>query len=122
MFSVSAQLYDRHAGRYSPQLATELIAFAGIDPGSEVLDVGCGPGALSRALVDHGCTVTGCDPSAPFVTAATERVPEAEIVRASAEELPFPDGAFDAVISQLVITFMSDPEAGAREMARVSRG
>lgn len=122
MFSVPAQMYDRHAGRYSPELAAQLIDFAGIEPGMHVLDVGCGPGPLSRALADHGCTVTAVDPSEPFVEAATARVPEAEVMLASAESLPFPDDLFDAVVSQLVINFMNDAEAGAREMARVGRG
>jgi SAM-dependent methyltransferase len=48
-------------------------------------------------------------------------VPGAEVVVAGAEALPFADGAFDAALSQLVVNFMSDAEAGAGEMARVTR-
>ncbi len=121
MFNVPAEFYDRFVGRYSASLGDELIAFAGIEPGMRVLDVGCGPGGLTRRLVDLGCTVTGCDPSATFAAAAAERVPEAEVVSASAEDLPFAEASFDAVLAQLVVNFMADPEAGAREMARVTR-
>src|SRR5215216_4987499 len=74
MFQVPAQAYDRWIGRYSPQLAAALIEFAGIEPELKALDVGCGPGALSSALV-----------------------------------------------GRVVVNFMSDPEAGVREMARVTR-
>ena len=121
MFNVPAEFYDRFVGRYSASLGDELIAFAGIEPGMRVLDVGCGPGGLTRRLVDLGCTVTGCDPSATFAAAAAERVPEAEVVPASAEDLPFADASFDAVLAQLVVNFMADPDTGAREMARVTR-
>ena len=121
VFNVPAEFYDRFVGRYSASLGDELIAFAGIEPGMRVLDVGCGPGGLTRRLVDLGCTVTGCDPSATFAAAAAERVPEAEVVPASAEDLPFADASFDAVLAQLVVNFMADPETGAGEMARVTR-
>jgi SAM-dependent methyltransferase len=49
------------------------------------------------------------------------RVPGAEVVQASAEAMPFADGTFDATLSQLVVNFLDDAEAGAREMARVTR-
>jgi SAM-dependent methyltransferase len=120
VFNVPAEFYDRFVGRYSASLGDELIAFAGIEPGMRVLDVGCGPGGLTRRLVDLGCTVKGCDPSETFSAAAAERVPEAEVVHASAEDLPFEDASFDAVLAQLVVNFMADPEAGASEMARVT--
>jgi SAM-dependent methyltransferase len=87
------------------------------------LDVGCGPGALLSALAERlgAENVAGADPSEPFVEACRARVPQAEVVVASAEALPFPDGAFDVTLSQLVVNFMDDAEAGAREMARVTR-
>jgi SAM-dependent methyltransferase len=87
------------------------------------LDVGCGPGALLSALAERlgAANVAGADPSEPFVEACRARVPRAEVVVASAEALPFPDGEFDATLSQLVVNFMDDAEAGVREMARVTR-
>jgi SAM-dependent methyltransferase len=65
--------------------------------------------------------VCAADPSQPFVDACRERLPGVAVVRAPAEALPYEDGAFDAVLSQLVVNFMSDPHAGVREMARVAR-
>jgi ubiquinone/menaquinone biosynthesis C-methylase UbiE len=87
------------------------------------LDVGCGPGALTTALVgllgeEH---VAAVDPSEPFVEASRARLPAVEIQVAGAEHLPFADDGFDAALSQLVVNFMSDAEAGVREMARVTR-
>lgn len=118
----SADTYDRFVGRYSQQLATALIDFAGVGPGLRTLDVGCGPGALAAALVEllGAASVSAADPSAPFVDACRARLPEIDVVQADAEALPFADGAFDAVLSQLVVNFMRDAEAGVREMARVT--
>lgn len=121
-FRTSADAYDRLVGRYSPQLATALIDFAGVQPGMRAVDVGCGPGALTAALAERlgPGRVSAADPSEPFAGACRERVPGAEVVVAPAEELPFADGEFDAALSQLVVNFMTDAEAGVRELARVT--
>lgn len=122
-FQASADAYDRFVGRYGPQLAAALIEFAGVAPGTRALDVGCGPGALTAALAQRlgARNVRGVDPSEPFVEACRERVPGVEVVVAGAEALPFADRAFDTTLSQLVVNFMDDAEAGVREMARVTR-
>jgi SAM-dependent methyltransferase len=65
--------------------------------------------------------VAAVDPSESFVAAALARNPGVNVLRASAEELPFPDRGFDAVLAQLVVHFMADPVAGLAEMARVTR-
>ena len=122
-FEVAAEAYDRFMGRYSVQLAPQLAEFAGVAAGQRVLDVGCGPGALTGELVRRvgGDAVTAVDPSEAFVAAARDRHPTVDVLRASAEALPFDDGAFDAALAQLVVHFMADPVAGLREMARVTR-
>jgi SAM-dependent methyltransferase len=123
-FAVPPESYDRFMGVYSVQLAPQLADLAGVAAGQRVLDVGCGPGALSSELVrrlgPNG--VTAVDPSEPFVAAARVRLPGVSVERASAERLPFPDDAFDAALAQLVVHFMSDPVAGLAEMGRVTRG
>jgi SAM-dependent methyltransferase len=123
LFHAPAEGYDRFVGRYGPNLASELIAFAPVEPGWRALDVGCGPGPLAAALAERlgAAKVTAADPSEPFAAACRDRVPGAEVVVAAAESLPFPDGAFDATFSQLVVNFMTDPETGVREMGRVTR-
>jgi ubiquinone/menaquinone biosynthesis C-methylase UbiE len=116
-------MYDRFMGRYSALLSAPLADLAGVIAGQRVLDVGCGPGVLTAELVKRlgPAAVSAVDPSEPFITAARARNPEVTVVRASAEELPFPDQAFDAALAQLVVHFMSDPVSGLAEMARVTR-
>ena len=123
-FDVAADSYDRFMGRYSIHLSAQLARFAGVKDGLRVLDVGCGPGALTAHLCQcvGADNVAAVDPSPPFVEAARERLPKVDVRLAPAEELPFEDGEFDVALAQLVVHFMSDPVAGLREMARVSRG
>jgi SAM-dependent methyltransferase len=122
-FRASADAYDQHVGRYGPGLASALAAFAGVQPGMRALDVGCGPGALTAALVERlgAGNVSAAEPSEPFAAACAARLPGVEVVVAPAEALPFDDAAFDTTLSQLVVNFMHDAEAGVREMARVTR-
>src|SRR5664279_1469813 len=122
-FRVPAEAYDRFMGRYSVPLAPQLASFAEVTVHHLALDVGCGPGALTTELVKRlgPDAVTAVDPSEHFVRAARERLPGVNVVRASAEHLPFPDGSFDAVLAQLVVHFMADAVAGLTEMARVTR-
>src|SRR3954452_6746494 len=110
-------------GRYSVLLSPQLADLAGVAAGQRVLDVGCGPGALTPELVARvgADAVAAIDPSEPFVEAARARHPGVDVRRGAAEALPFPDGEFDAAIAQLVVQFMRDPAAGVGEMARVTR-
>jgi len=64
----------------------------------EVLDIGCGRGALARLLVSEGLAVTGIDPAPHAIAAAQEKVPEAQFTVAGAEALPFDPGQFDACV------------------------
>ncbi len=122
-FDVAADAYDRFMGRYSIGLAPQMADLAGVSSGQRVLDVGCGPGALTTELVSRvgPGSVSAVDPSESFVAAARERNPGVEVLQASAERLPFPDRTFDAALAQLVVHFMADPVAGLTEMARVTR-
>jgi SAM-dependent methyltransferase len=122
-FDVAASAYDRFMGRYSAPLSPLFADFGGVGSGQLVLDVGAGPGALTGELVSRvgADGVVAVDPSEPFVAALGERFPEVTSVHAVAEELPFEDESFDAVLAQLVVHFMGDPVQGLREMARVAR-
>jgi SAM-dependent methyltransferase len=122
-FDVSADAYLQFMGRYSEPLAVQFADLAGIGRGQRVLDVGCGPGALTAELVSRAGldAVSAVDPSASFAAAVRERLPGVDVRRSAAERLPFPDGTFDAALAQLVVHFMTDPVAGLREMGRVTR-
>ena len=122
-FDVTATAYDRFMGRYSTQLAPSFRDFIGVRAGWKALDVGSGPGALTAELVRRlgPRSVAAVDPSEPFVTTARARFPGVDVRSSFADDLPFPDDAFDATAAQLVVHFMRDPIAGIVEMARVTR-
>jgi SAM-dependent methyltransferase len=122
-FAAPAESYDRYMGRWSQRLAPLLAEFAGVELGMRVLDVGCGTGSLTEVLAERvgANQVAGAEPSAPFAEGCAARVPGADVRVASAERLPWEDGAFDVVVSQLVLNFLGDAVAGVREMRRVSR-
>jgi ubiquinone/menaquinone biosynthesis C-methylase UbiE len=122
-FETSAEVYDRHVGRYGAALSAAHAAAAGVVAGERVLDVGCGPGPLTAVVAEivGAANTAAVDPSQPFVEACRGRVPGADVRRASAESLPYEDATFDVVLSQLVVNFLRDPEQGVREMQRVTR-
>ena len=122
-FDVSADSYDRFMGRYSVLLAPQFADFAGVGEGMRVLDVGAGSGVLTAELVERvgAENVAAIDPSVKFVDAIHDRYPGVDVRPGTAEQLPYPDGGFDAALSQLVVHFMADPVAGLREMGRVTK-
>lgn len=82
-------------GSKNPVLAHILAEIGGA---RRVLDVGCGSGALVRALVRRGCEAVGLDPQAERIAEAREKVPEARFVEGSGDALPFDDASFEAVV------------------------
>ncbi|WP_369373973.1 class I SAM-dependent methyltransferase [Promicromonospora sp. Populi] len=122
-FNVAADAYARFMGRYAERLADQFVDLVDAQPGRRALDVGCGPGAVTEQL-SHRLgpdAVVAVDPSAPFVEAARSRCPGVDVREGVAEALPFDDDSVDLALAQLVVHFMTDPVAGLREMARVTR-
>ena len=112
----------RFAERWSPitsQAIDYLLETAHVGQGSRVLDVGAGPGDAAGRAVERGAEATGTDVAGAMVEIAARRHPAATFVQASASELPFPDGSFDAVVGNNVIQHVGDPQRAAREMERV---
>ena len=112
-------------GRWSAQLAPSFIRFAGVEDGQRVLDVGCGSGSLSSALLSAGpeIRVVGVDPVPAYVAFARYAVEDfrAAFEIGTVEALPFPETAFDAVLALLVLQEVADPGRAIREMMRVTR-
>ena len=93
--------------------------------GARVLDIGCGDGALVRAFAARGASVTGVDPDPAMLEAARRPTAEADVpatfLEGRAENLPFPDAAFDVVTAMTVLCFVPDAKGAVYEMARVLR-
>lgn len=122
-FRASGDAYDTFMGRYSRPLADLFADAADLEAGLQTLDVGCGPGALTGALVRRlgPAAVSACDPSPPFVRECAARFPGVEVRSGQAEDLPFENASFDRAMAQLVLHFVSDPVQAAREFRRVLR-
>lgn len=125
LFEVSADDYQRFMGRFSDPLARPFadLGLVGVGPGEPVLDVGCGPGVLTRELARRqgAGRVAAVDPVDTFVRATRASIPGVDARRAAAEDLPFGDDSFAATLAQLVVHFMKEPARGLAEMVRVTR-
>jgi ubiquinone/menaquinone biosynthesis C-methylase UbiE len=122
-YDVQAAEYDRRWSTYVAR-STELTlaALPALVPGARVLDVGCGTGHLLAALRDRGegLSLTGVDVSDGMLAGAAERLgDDAVLCRAPAEQLPFGEGAFDAVVTASSLHYWRAPERGLAEIARV---
>jgi len=120
-----AEGYDQLMGRWSRRMAPLFIEFAGVHDGDRVLDVGCGTGSLTRALVEDTkrLEVVGVDPTSPYIEYARGQFSDArvrlEVV--DAQDLPYPDRTFDKCLSLLVLNFVPDAHKAVTEMYRVTR-
>ena len=103
----------------SDQTIPRLLEGAGARSGLRVLDLCCGQGNVTRALAEAGCKVTGADFSPAMLAAARRAVPEAGFVKADAQDLPFEDGEFDAVVSNFGICHVPDQPRALAEVQRV---
>ena len=92
---------------------------AGIGAGQRVLDVACGTGVLAREAASRDASVTGLDRNEGMLATARHIGPSIEWKTGRAEELPFADARFDAVVSQFGLMFFDDRAEALREMRRV---
>ena len=120
----SGDAYEAFMGRWSRRLAETFVRQLDAPASRRWLDVGCGTGALTAAVLAAAdpAEVAGVDPSEGFLATARERVsdPRASFTLADARSLPFPDDRFDIVVSGLVLNFVPDPAAAASEIKRVT--
>ena len=103
----------------SPKSNRATVELASLSEGDRLLDIGCGPGAALEQAAASGAEVAGVDPSPSMVARASRRVPEADVKVGSAEEIPFPDDHFTAVINIASFHHWADREAGLKEILRV---
>jgi SAM-dependent methyltransferase len=117
--------YEALIGRWSRGVAREFLAWLDVPSGSRWLDVGCGTGALCRAILDMAAPelVLGLDLDVRYLGHAREesRPEQAHFVLGDARALPCPDEACDAAVAGLLLHFVPEPEAVLAEMARVTR-
>jgi SAM-dependent methyltransferase len=120
-----AAAYEGYIGRWSRKLAPQLVAFSGIADGGNVLDVGCGTGALTAAILDARpqCRVSGIDPASEYIAYARAHLHEkrAEFEVGDAQKMRFPAATFDAASSLLVFNFIPDPALALAETRRVTK-
>jgi SAM-dependent methyltransferase len=121
----SGERYEPYVGRWSRRVAERFVPWLDLPAGLRWLDVGCGTGALTDAVL-HGAApagVLGVDPSAGFLGYADATVgdPRASFARGDARALPVAADAFDAVVSGLVLNFVPDPAEGLAELRRAAR-
>lgn len=120
-WSRCAPTYADTFGVLSAEAIGPLLDATGVARGSLVLDVGTGPGLVAAAVAGRGGGVTGIDFSEAMLAEARRRYPAIEFRQASADDLPFPDAAFDVVVSNLVVHHLGRPEQFLQEAHRVLR-
>ena len=117
--------YERFMGRWSRQLAPQLVEFARVADGDGVLDVGAGTGALTSALTDAfpAVRVTGLDPSLPYAHygESRKRTDRVRFVAGDAQALEMAARTFDKTLTLMVMNFIPDQAKALREMIRVTR-
>ncbi|MGA9749587.1 MAG: methyltransferase domain-containing protein [Nocardioides sp.] len=121
----AAQVYERF---FVPALFGQwpdaVLRIAGVTSGMRVLDVGCGTGVVARAALDHvgaGGAITGLDLNPGMLDVARGQASAVTWVQGAAEDMPFEDDAFDAVVSHFALMFFSDRDVALSEMSRVAR-
>ncbi|WP_298827303.1 class I SAM-dependent methyltransferase [uncultured Piscinibacter sp.] len=115
--------YEQYIGRWSRRIAPLFLAWLDRPAGQRWLDVGCGTGALSAAILDHcaPASVVGVEPSEGFVKLAVQNLGgKARFLTGNAAALPLEGGSCDVVVSGLVLNFVPALTDALSEMKRVT--
>jgi len=117
--------YDRYMGRWSRRVAPLFIEWLGAAPRAEWIDVGCGTGVLTSAILEtcSPARILGIDSSELFLASAAAAIEDSRVCfkQGSAQAISEADNSFDMAVSGLVLNFVPDKDAAVREMVRVVR-
>lgn len=111
--------YGDATARATLQSIPTVLAHGAIKSGDRVLDAGCGPGYVAACAKVLGARPKGIDFAASMVSQARADVPDVEFVVGDVEALPYDDGSFDAVLSNIVLFHVTNPALAMSEAARV---
>lgn len=114
------EAYHRFFGPITGRIVDPLLDDAKVGRGSRVLDVATGPGYVAARARQRGAAVVGIDIAHEMVALARRRYPEIDFRHGNAEELPFPDASFDAVVGSFVLLHLGRPERAAAECVRAA--
>ena len=123
-FAGAAGTWDRLRSELYGDAFTQAALVSLLPPDWTVADLGCGTGQVAAMLAPHVKQVIGVDQSAAMLKAAAKRTAghdNVELRRGSLEALPLEDGAVDAALLLLALTYVTDVDASLREIARVVR-
>jgi ubiquinone/menaquinone biosynthesis C-methylase UbiE len=123
-YSAAAKDYDEQWSFYVDGTTRATMSRLEIAPTASVLDVGCGTGELLVRLAAKypNARLSGLDPVPEMLAVGRTKLSENVDLRAGwANELPWPDGAFDVVVSCNMFHYISHPVAAVQEMERVLR-
>jgi ubiquinone/menaquinone biosynthesis C-methylase UbiE len=125
-FTKTAEAFSVFAMRDSPEVLKEKVDFAKPQPTDVVLDIACGPGAFVLAIAPHVHSARGIDLTPEMLRRARSyqaenQISNAAFVRGDAEQIPFPDGAFDLVSCQCTFHHLPKPQVVLNEMVRVTK-
>ncbi len=125
-FTKTAEAFSQYAVRDTPEVTAEKVEFAKPQPTDVALDVACGPGAFVLALAPRVQFARGIDVTPEMIRRARMFQAEHQISNAAfdcgeAEQLPYPDAAFDLISCQMSLHHMSKPGLALREMVRVAK-
>jgi ubiquinone/menaquinone biosynthesis C-methylase UbiE len=117
--------YDAYMGRWSRRIAPLFLDWFAAAVGGDWLEVGCGTGALSAAILEQGKprSLLAIDPSEGFIARARQSVPDprAAFRVGDAQALPVESSSKDVVVSALVLNFVPDRDRALAEMRRAAR-
>lgn len=119
LWGTDAEGWSLYGEPHNEPLFRGVLLAAAEAPGRRLLDVGCGTGRLLQLASADGWTATGIDVAEPLLAIAASRVGEASVRRAEADDLPFDDASFDAVVGVNAFQFAADPARALAEAARV---